>query len=336
MGFFRNPEIRREMVLWGAGLAVCLFAAHLFSGSRGMVVCLFAGFLFTAAHFLSSFFRYRKIAFLSEEVERCLHGKQRMEIAEQAEGELAILQTELQKMIQKLAHQAKLLQDDKIYLMNSIADISHQIRTPLTTINLIVSRLASRGLEEKTRYELLRNLEGLLQHMEWLVETLLKMAKLDAGTIQMKRTRINVGELIERATRDLLIPMELREQKLIVSCEKETGFLGDMAWTQESLANIVKNCMESAPIGGEIRIEAEENVLYTKIVIEDNGCGISKEDLPHLFERFYKGKHTSEKGVGIGLALAKMIVKEQGGILEASNCRKGGAHFEMRFYKSVV
>jgi len=214
MGFFRNPEIRREMVLWGAGLAVCLFAAKLFSGSRGMVVCLFAGFLFTAAHFLSSFFRYRKIAFLSEEVERCLHGKQLMEITEQAEGELAILQTELQKMIRKLAHQAKLLQDDKIYLMNSIADISHQIRTPLTTINLIVSRLASRNLEEKTRYELLRNLEGLLQHMEWLVETLLKMAKLDAGTIQMKRTRIDVGELIERATRDLLIPMELREQKM--------------------------------------------------------------------------------------------------------------------------
>lgn len=336
MGYFRNPEIRKEVLLWGIGLVVCVCIGKMLSDDKGMVVCLSIGLFFTMAHFLSSWLRYRKVAALSEEVERCLHGKQMMKIAQQTEGELAILQTELQKMLQKLAHQAKLLQDDKLYLMNSIADISHQIRTPLTAINLIVTRLTSKDLEDKRRYELLRNLDGLLRHMEWLVETLLKIAKLDAGTIQMKRTQVNVEELIHKATQDLLIPMELREQNLVISCQKETSFLGDMAWIQESISNIVKNCMECTPVGGEIRIEAEENVLYTKIVIEDNGPGISKEDLPHLFERFYKGKNTSEKSVGIGLALARMIVKEQGGVLEAANSRKGGAHFEMRFYKSVV
>ena len=335
MGYFRNPEIRRELVLWGIALFLTAFTGRILFGDKGMAACLVVGVIFTVAHFLSSYFRYRSIAHMAETVERCLHGKAVLEIAGQSEGELSILQTEIQKMVHKLAHQAKLLQDDKVYLMNSIADISHQIRTPLTAINLIVSRLSSGDLEEKRKRELLRELDSLLRHMEWFVEILLKMAKLDAGAIQMKREEVLVSELIQKSAQDLLIPMELRGQSLLISCRENTGFVGDFDWTKEALANILKNCMEHTFTGGEIHVEAEENALYTSILIRDNGPGISQEDLPHIFERFYKGKYASEKSVGIGLALARMIVKEQGGTLEASNLRKG-AGFELRFYKSVV
>lgn len=335
MGYFRNPQIRKEIALWGAALFLTAIAGGLFMGKTGMAAFLAVGLIFTAGHFRSSYIRYQSIADLADTIEKCLHGKGRMEIAGQSEGELAILQTELQKMVHKLAHQTKLLQEDKKYLMNSIADISHQIRTPLTAINLIVSRLNSKKMEERKKRELLRDLDGLLRHMEWLVETLLKMAKLDAGTIQMKKESVSVAELLHESTQGLLIPMELREQRLTIVCGEKVCFVGDLAWMKESVANILKNCLEHTPVGGEIRIEAEENVLYTKIVIQDNGPGISKEDLPHIFERFYKGKHSSEKSVGIGLALAKMIVKEQGGTLEAANIPKGGACFEIRFYKMV-
>lgn len=336
MGYFRNPEIRRELVIWSAVLLVPAIVGRFFLTTSEVLLYFVVGVLFSVAHFLSSFFRYKRIAALAEIVEQCLHGKVIMEIAEQSEGELAILQTEIQKLMQKLVHQAKMLQNDKVYLMNSIADISHQIRTPLTAINLILSRLSTEDLEKEKKRELMRDLDSLLRHMEWLVETLLKIAKLDAGTIQMKKELVFVGELIQQSIEDLLIPMELRGQKLTILCEKNVSFIGDLAWTKESLVNILKNCMEHTPSGGEIFIVAEENALYTSIVIKDNGPGIAKEDLPHIFERFYKGKHTSEKSVGIGLALARMIVKEQGGTLEAMNLPKKGACFEMKFYRSVV
>lgn len=126
--------------------------------------------------------------------------------------------------MQKLVHQAKMLQNDKVYLMNSIADISHRIRTPLTAINLILSRLSTEDLEKEKKRELMRDLDSLLRHMEWLVETLLKIAKLDAGTIQMKKELVFVGELIQQSIEDLLIPMELRRQKLTILCEKNVSF----------------------------------------------------------------------------------------------------------------
>ena len=128
--------------------------------------------------------------------------------------------------------------------------------------------------------------------------------------------------------------MELREQELLVTTEGE--FNGDVSWTCEALTNIIKNCMEHTPTHGNITINASENALYTEITITDNGCGISKEDLPHIFERFYKGKDSDDKSFGIGLALARMIITEQNGTVKAENNPEGGAKFTVRFYKGTV
>lgn len=336
MEYFRNPEIRRELLLFFWLLVIAGTLGGLLLGGTGLFLCLALGTVFGGLHFLSSYIRYRHIAHLGDEVRRFLHGQMLVDIGDQSEGELAILHTEIQKMVHKLNHQAELLRKDKKYLMNSIADISHQIRTPLTALNLIVTRLKSGQLEEKKQRELVFDLETLLRHMEWLIQSLLKMAKLDAGTIHMRTDCVLVQRLVEEAVREFMIPMELRGQTLVVECEETVSYAGDAAWTKEAVSNIVKNCMEHTPEGGIIRVEAKENALYTEIAIQDNGPGIAKKDLPHIFERFYKGANSSEKSVGIGLALARMIITSQNGIVTAENGREGGARFVIRFYKSAI
>lgn len=335
MGYFRNPEIKKEGILWLFAIMLTAFFGWYSLSRTGFVLCLFCGMVFAGMHFISSYIRYRKIAKLADEVQHFLHVFEYVDVGGEKEGELAILRCEIRKMMNKLNHQANLLMEDKKYLLNSIADISHQIRTPLTAINLIVSRLQGEN-DEKNRKKLLHELEQMLVHMDWLIEALLKMAKLDAGTVSMKQETVKVRSLLQKSVQDFLIPMEIRGQNLVVDCEDEVSLCADVYWLREAIANIVKNCMEHTPTGGEICIRAVENHLYTEITISDNGTGIDKEDLPHIFERFYKGKNSAGSSVGIGLALARMIVVAQEGTLSATNGAHGGARFEIRFYKGTV
>ena len=140
--------------------------------------------------------------------------------------------------------------------------------------------------------------------------------------------------MIAKSVSPVLIPIELKEQTLDVSAQGQ--FSGDLAWTSEALGNIVKNCMEHTPNGGRIEIVAKETPLFAEITVSDSGSGIDKDDLPHVFERFYKGKNSSGNSFGIGLALARMIVTSQNGTLKAENKPEGGAKFTMRFYKGAV
>lgn len=335
MGYFRNPEIKKEGIIWLFAVLLTAFLGWYLASVRGLYLCLFCAVIFAVIHFSSSVIRYRKIAGLADEVQHFLHVFEYVDVGGEKEGELAILRTEIRKMMNKLNHQANLLMEDKKYLLNSIADISHQIRTPLTAINLIVSRLRGEK-NEADRQRLLHELEQLLVHMDWLIEALLKMAKLDAGTVSMKKKTVNVSDLLKKSVQDFLIPMELREQNLVIDCTDMVSLRGDEYWLREAVGNIVKNCMEHTPAGGEICIRAAENHLYTEIIVSDNGAGIDKEDLPHIFERFYKGKNSSGSSVGIGLALARMIVVAQEGTLSATNRINGGAKFEIRFYKGTV
>jgi signal transduction histidine kinase len=150
-----------------------------------------------------------------------------------------------------------------------------------------------------------------------------------------RRGPVSVKELIQKAADPLMIPMELRGQTLRVTVSDES-FSGDADWTAEALGNILKNAMEHTPGGGEIAVNAVETALYTEITVRDNGEGFDPEDIPNLFRRFYKGKNASSDSIGIGLALARMIIASQNGTVTAGNTRDGGAEFVIRFYKSVV
>lgn len=333
MKLMKNPEVIKITLLFlVAGVAFSL-AAFLFDTNAGFLMLgAWAFFLIVFLWFTGR--RYNALAELSLSIDRILHGEQ-LSIAECKEGELSILSSELQKMLNRLKEQAEALQQDKITLSDAIADISHQLRTPLTSMNLTVSLLRKSELSPEKRITLLRELNKSLSRIEWLVEALLKISKIDAGTAVFRRDMVSVKELIEKACENLLIPMELKEQTLSVSVRDES-FVGDFQWSSEAIGNIVKNCMEHTPVGGEIRIEAEETALYTQLIICDNGVGFAKADIPHLFERFYKGSNASAESVGIGLALSRMIIAAQNGVITAANHPKGGAMFTVRFYKGVI
>lgn len=333
MRFLRNREVARSIVLYAGAAGAATVAAFLWEARFGLFTLAVCVVLF-ALYMLTTYRRYKRIADLAADVNRILHGEGHISLNKYAEGELAVLQSEVYKMTVRLREQQQKLQEDKVYLADSIADISHQIRTPLTSINLLVEFLSDPSISDERRQVVSHELYELLGRIDWLITTLLKISKLDAGTAQFQIETVSLDELIRRSVAPLLVPMELREQTLEITAAGD--FCGDVSWTGEAITNIVKNCMEHAPDGGRVEILAEENALYTEIVIRDTGCGISAEDLPHIFERFYKGAQSDEKSFGIGLALARMIITAQNGTIKAENRTPTGAQFTVRFYKGVV
>lgn len=333
MKLSRNTEVLKGLFLYAFLSLIASMAAFLWHAAFGvftLILCL----VLTAAHLLTVYRRYRHIAELSYDIDKILHGDSRVSLDEYAEGELGILQSEIYKMTVRLREQKQKLVEDRTYLADSIADISHQIRTPLTSINLLVSFLSEPEISVDRRLKLTQELYALLSRIDWLITVLLKMSKLDAGTIKFQTERIQLSDLIRKACDPLLVPIELRGQELTVIADG--GFSGDIAWTCEAIGNILKNCMEHTYYGGRLEISAVENAIYTEIIISDYGNGIDKDDLPHIFERFYKGKNADDKSVGIGLALARMIITGQDGTVKAENKTSGGAKFTVRFYKGTV
>ena len=333
MRLLRNKEVVNSLLLCVAVSAAAVVGALFIGGETAVfvsVVCL----LFIAVFLYTSYRRYRSIARLSVELDRILHGNENIDFEQFSEGELSILRSEIYKMTVMLKEQSQKLKDDKVFLSDSIADISHQIRTPLTSMNITLSLLSEPELSEEKRQELIRELYGLLSGIDRLINMLLKMSRLDAGAVQFKNESISLNELIRNAVKPLLVSLELKGQSIEVNTEG--GFFGDIAWTCEAIGNIVKNCVEHTPEGGRIAVAASENALYIEIIISDNGSGIDKEDLPNIFRRFYKGKSSGADSFGIGLALAKMIVTGQNGTVKAVNAAQGGAVFTVRFYKDIV
>ena len=334
MNIYRNPEFRRECLTYGLGTLI--FAViGVFVSPFCSLLLLLAGLFFHLVHLRFAKKRYDRIAQLSRSIDRILHGQDSLLITDSDEGELAILNSEIRKMTVRLREQSDQLLTDKLRLTDAIADIFHQMRTPLTSMNLVVSLLAEEELPFDRRIQLTRELKKQLERTKWLVETLLKMSKIDTGTAPFRREPVSVANLIRNAARPFLIPMELRGIRFSVSVAEET-FSGDLAWTTEALGNVLKNCVEHTPEDGSISVRAKENALYTEIVVLDSGSGFDGADLPHLFERFYRGKTATAESIGIGLALARMIVAAQDGTITAENARDGGAQFTIRFYKSVI
>jgi len=300
-------------------------AVYAAAGASAVIICV---------SFISTLQRYRKIASFASDVDRVLHGDDTISFSNYSEGELAVLQSEIHKMTVRLREQQQNLMQDKVFLADSIADISHQIRTPLTSINLMLELLYSAKTDEARRSELIMELKVMLSRIDWLITALLKISKLDAGTVQLKKETVTLKELAQAACAPLLVPLELRDITLEINAEG--NFTGDVAWTCEALGNILKNCMEHTPAGGSIEVNCHENALYTQIEIRDSGKGIAKEDMPHIFERFYKGKDSDKNSFGIGLALSRMIISSQNGTVKAENAKPAGALFTVRFYKSTV
>lgn len=329
----KNKEVRKTLILQIIVALASVIISNFIDERAGVVALIFST-LFISIYYISTYKRYKRIASLASDINKVLHGDNSISLENYSEGELAILHSEIYKMTVRLREQQNNLINDKKYLADSIADISHQIRTPLTSINLLVQLLSAPNLTDERRQELTHELYGMLSRIDWLITTLLKISKLDAGTVTFKKEKVSLQTLINKSCSTLLVPIELRGQELVINTNGD--FVGDLSWTCEAIGNIVKNCMEHTHEGGRIEIEACENALYTEIIIKDNGTGIAKEDMPHIFERFYKGKDSDDKSFGVGLALSRMIITSQKGTVKAENRNPHGAKFTIRFYKGIV
>jgi signal transduction histidine kinase len=325
----RNKEFGRFALLFlllTAILTIVGFIVNLAAGILALVSSVVLG----AAFFGFTKVRYRNLARLSQQIDLVLHNAERLELGEADEGELSILYSEISKMTLRIREQNDALKRDKQYLADSLADIAHQLRTPLTSANLILSFLA-KNPDEKERQDLVRELEGLTQRMDWLITSLLKLSRLDAGVVEFQSEPIGVKTLVESALHPLLIPMELRTIEVQIDVSEEVVIHGDLGWLSEAIQNVLKNCMESVHENGKIIIACNNNILYTELIIHDSGAGFLKEDMPHLFDRFFSRETANASGYGIGLALSKMIITRQGGSIAAKNSPQGGAVFSLRF-----
>ncbi|MGF7142495.1 signal transduction histidine kinase [Anaerotaenia torta] len=327
----RNPEIKRDIILFSIVLLAGTSIGFFISIPTGIAVFL-SVFPVSVLHFIITDKRYRNIAGLSREIDKVLHSREAVEFSVYKEGELSILQNEIQKMVIRLREQRDALSKDKIYLADSLADISHQLKTPLTSINLLLTFLEKEDITAEQKAGYIRDLKGLMKRIDWLISALLRLSKLDAGTVSFKEERIDLREAVRLSLETVLIPMELKGQLLKMNIEENAYIIGDMSWTVEAILNVIKNCMEHTPNQGTIKISGICNSIFTELVVEDNGTGISEEDLPRIFERFYKGKNSSSQSIGIGLALARQIIVRQNGTIKAENKKEGGVRFVIRFY----
>ena len=333
--YIRNPEIRRQMAVFLL-LGIAVEGGSFLLCRPAVVPVLFIWFFMGILHFAESFLRYRRIAELAGRIDGILHGEELPLLREISEGELSILESEVNKMVIRLREQNRRLNHDKRYLADSLADLSHQLKTPLTSMNLLLTMREGESASEEKRQEYDGKMRELLRKMQWLIDVLLKLSKLDADAVVFEKKSYSLRELIQKAAAPVEIAMELKEIDFQTDISGEPAFSGDLKWTAEAVENIIKNCMEHTPPGGKIRVTGRENAVFSELVFEDNGEGIPEEDLSHLFERFYKGKNSSEESVGIGLALAHMIVTKQRGTLKAENAAAGGARFILRFYKCTL
>ncbi len=333
--YMRNPEIKKQFLVFFL-IGILVWTVCLFILKSSLIPMMLLWFFMGIFHFVESFLRYKRIAGLSYEIDRILHMEDIALLSEMREGELSILEDEVNKMLIRIREQNLELHREKIYLADSLADLSHQLRTPLTSMTLILTMLDEEELSGEQRQKYHGQLRTLLQKVQWLIEVLLKLSKLDADAVVFEKKNYSLRALVFEAAAPLEIPMELKGISMEVIFDENACFSGDFKWTAEALENILKNCMEHTKEGGTITVSGRENAIYSELAVWDNGEGMAKEDIPHLFERFYKGKNSSKESAGIGLALANMIVAKQNGILKAENRRKGGARFTIRFYKSSL
>jgi len=274
--------------------------------------------------------RSKKIAELCLYLSRMTNGDWSLDIRSNKEGQLSILKNELYKVTHALTEQAAVLQNDKLELANALSDISHQLKTPLTSLGVMTDLLDDDKLPPERRCEFIASIRASQRRMEWLVLSLLKIAKLDANAAELKKGHIAMSVLIDRSLAPMLIPMEIKEQSYTVDGQGEI-IVCDPDWTAEALGNIIKNAVENTPQGGHIAISCGQNPLYSFIAVCNSGNGIAKSDLPHLFKRFYRGANAASDSIGIGLAMSLTIMQKQNGDIEAAS--NNGSVFTLKFYK---
>lgn len=270
---------------------------------------------------------------IAKRIERINLGDYSLQIDENSEDEFSLLDNQIYRTTVKFREQAENSRKDKENLQKSLSDISHQLKTPLTSIIVMVENiLDDDDMPLEIRREFLNDIKHNTNTISFLVQSLLKLSKLDAEAVKFRYEQVEVKSIVDECIKNTAVMAEILGVRLETDCN-DIILNCDRKWLCEAITNIIKNCIEHSH-NGNIKITAEQNKLYTKISIKDNGSGITKEDLPHIFERFYKGKNSSDDSVGIGLSLAKTIIEKQGGYISVSSELNQGSEFVIKFFNN--
>lgn len=249
------------------------------------------------------------------------------------EDEFSYLKDEIYKTAISLNEQTINLENDKNNLKKSLEDISHQLKTPLTSITLMTDKILSGNMDKKEQEELLTNIHRKVVNTNFLVYSLLKLSLLDTNTIEFKKEKINLKKLLDGIKDNLGVISDLKNVGLDIVCDSTISIMGDETWESEALTNIIKNAIEYSKEDGKVEIIVQDNELFTKIMIKDYGLGMSDEDKKNIFKRFYKGSNSNSNSFGIGLSLAKQIIEKANGNVSVTSTLGVGTVFTIRYMK---
>lgn len=250
------------------------------------------------------------------------------------EGELSILKNEISKTTTMLRQVADNSVKDKLNLKDSLGDISHQLKTPLTSITIMIDNILDNpDMNEKTRKKFLINIKREILNINFLVMSLLKLSKFDANVVKFNKESVYLKDIIIESIKNVSMIKELKNITIKVSGDDNIKLLCDFKWQVESITNILKNSIEHTSEYGTVEVNYSENKLYTRILIKDNGKGIDSDDLPHIFDRFYKGENGSDDSFGIGLSLSKTIIEKEGGSITVKSTPNIGTIFTIKYLK---
>ncbi len=254
-------------------------------------------------------------------------------IDENSEDELSILKNELYKITIMLKEDAENSKKDKLKLKDSLSDISHQLKTPLTSINIMLDNILDNpDMDSNTKEKFIQNIKREITNISSLVGEILKLSKFDASVIKFEEKQVFINDLVKSAISNVEMMAELKNINIEVNDQDNIKLVCDAKWQIEAITNVLKNCIEHSKDDSTITIDIDSNKIYKQITIKDNGEGIDEKDLPHIFERFYKGKNSSKDSVGIGLALAKTIIEKDNGSIKVDSKKGKQTIFTIKYY----
>lgn len=280
--------------------------------------------------------RVRNMEQLAAYIRRLEQGDYVLPVWENSEDELTVLKNELYRVTVMLKEAADISQNQKKALADSVSDISHQIKTPLTSVMILLDNVSeSEAMDEVTRKRFLTEITRQLSQVNWLIAVLLKLSRLDAGVVEFSNEAFCLDKLIEEVLVKLELIAEWKEIELVKEGDRDVFMTGDFQWLAEAVSNIVKNAVEHSPQGGRILLTVQDNAVYTSLSIRDFGKGMDEEEQKHIFERFYRSKDAAKDSIGIGLSLAKEIVEHQNGYISVNSYKDKGTEFVLKFLKTT-
>ena len=290
-------------------------------------IMTFLAFCILSVWIISAIIKKRKIAKITEYIRQINKKSYELKIKDNGEDE-----NELYKITIMLKEEAENSKKDKKFLAKSLQDISHQIKTPLTSISIMLDEIKeNENMDDLTKKKFIFEISRQVENINFLTISLLKLSKLDSGTVEFEKKKYNLEDLVNEAIKNLEIAIEIKNIEVKAYLDKQY-VIGDYKWTLEAITNIIKNCIEHTKENKKIYVKLRKTNIYTQLIIQDEGEGIEEKDLKHIFDRFYKGKNSQENSFGIGLSLSKSILEKQNATITCSSTLNEGTTFKIFFY----